>query len=240
MNQDLIRNVFTVVFTVFGSLIGSFSNVVILRMASGTSVVFPPSACPACNHRLSAIDLVPILSWLQLAGKCRYCKAKISYQYPLVETVIAGIVGFSFYRFGFSLNFILLSSGSVIWFIASVLFLRNEVNKPQPFIWASLYLAIFSYALCKSPLPEIQTLLVSISIAVVLAALGSKNQSNRYYSWGTLAFISTLRCLFLMPYVLFLPIVTAIAKYFKSDSFIPDKIYFLTQVVLIFVSLALV
>ena len=237
MNHEIIKNIFTGIFTLFGSLIGSFSNVVILRMATATSVVFPPSSCPSCNHRLSAFDLIPVLSWLQLGGKCRYCKQPISYQYPLVEAIIATIVGLSFYKFGFTLNFILISSGSIIWFITSVIFLRNEVNKARPFMWASLYLLIFSLILPHSTLTEIQTILISLSLSVVIATLGSKRNKERYYSWGALAFLDSLRCFFILPYVLFSSLAIAIFKYLKPASTIPDKLFFAIQLVFIFIAI---
>lgn len=74
---------------VLGALIGSFSNVLIYRLPRGESIAFPPSHCPRCDHRLSALDLVPILSWAGLRGRCRYCAAGISARYPLVELLSA-------------------------------------------------------------------------------------------------------------------------------------------------------
>jgi leader peptidase (prepilin peptidase)/N-methyltransferase len=68
-----------------GCLIGSFLNVVIYRVPQGLSIVMPPSACPACGHRVRGWDNVPVLSWLILGGKCRDCRAPISLRYPLVE-----------------------------------------------------------------------------------------------------------------------------------------------------------
>ena len=70
---------------ILGSVIGSFLNVVIYRLPAGESIVHPPSHCPRCGHRLGALDMVPILSWLVFRGKCRYCGAPISARYPLVE-----------------------------------------------------------------------------------------------------------------------------------------------------------
>ena len=72
---------------VLGLLIGSFSNVLIWRLPRRESVNFPPSHCPNCDHALAPIDLVPVLSWAVLGGKCRYCKAPISPRYPVVELV---------------------------------------------------------------------------------------------------------------------------------------------------------
>lgn len=68
-----------------GLCIGSFLNVVILRMPEGLSLVHPPSRCPRCGYRLKAADNIPVLSWLLLRGKCRGCGARISAQYPLIE-----------------------------------------------------------------------------------------------------------------------------------------------------------
>ena len=70
---------------VFGLLVGSFLNVVVWRVPRGESVVSPPSACPACGHRIRARDNVPILSWVVLRGRCRDCGGRIGVRYPLVE-----------------------------------------------------------------------------------------------------------------------------------------------------------
>ena len=70
---------------VFGSLIGSFLNVVIFRVPAGRSIVSPPSACGNCGARVRPLDNLPVLSWLVLRGKCRDCRAPISARYPLVE-----------------------------------------------------------------------------------------------------------------------------------------------------------
>jgi leader peptidase (prepilin peptidase)/N-methyltransferase len=68
-----------------GLVVGSFSNVLIHRLPLGQSVVSPRSRCPACGHAITAIENVPILSWLALRGRCRGCRAPISVRYPLVE-----------------------------------------------------------------------------------------------------------------------------------------------------------
>ena len=69
----------------FGSIIGSFLNVVVFRVPAGRSVVAPPSACGSCGHEIRPYDNIPILSWLILRGRCRDCSAPISVRYPLVE-----------------------------------------------------------------------------------------------------------------------------------------------------------
>lgn len=76
----------------FGTLIGSFLNVVIYRVPLGKSIVAPPSACGTCGHEVRGYDNIPLISWLVLRGKCRDCAAPISVRYPLVE--LAGAVAF--------------------------------------------------------------------------------------------------------------------------------------------------
>lgn len=80
MNLLIIGGLF-----IFGAIIGSFLNVLILRLRSDESPVTGRSHCPACNHVLSPLELIPLLSFVLLGGKCRHCWAEISWQYPLVE-----------------------------------------------------------------------------------------------------------------------------------------------------------
>ena len=73
----------------FGLLLGSFLNVCIARLPRGESIVSPRSRCPACHHPIRWFDNIPVLSWLLLRGRCRDCKTRISFQYPLVELAVA-------------------------------------------------------------------------------------------------------------------------------------------------------
>lgn len=68
-----------------GLIIGSFLNVCVFRIPAGQSINYPPSHCSSCDHRLSWKDLVPVVSYASLRGRCRYCGEKISIQYPLIE-----------------------------------------------------------------------------------------------------------------------------------------------------------
>ena len=73
----------------FGACVGSFLNVVAYRLPESLSVIHPPSRCPTCGGRLAWRDNLPILGWLFLRGKCRFCREPISPQYPLVEAFTA-------------------------------------------------------------------------------------------------------------------------------------------------------
>ena len=87
----------------FGAVVGSFLNVVVARVPAGESVVRPRSRCPACRTPIAWYDNLPVLSWLLLRGRCRTCRAGISFRYPLVELLggAAALVAFS--RHGLSL-----------------------------------------------------------------------------------------------------------------------------------------
>ena len=73
---------------VLGSCIGSFLNVVIYRMPAGKALSHPGSRCPFCETELTARDNIPILGWLTLRGRCRYCQVPISSRYPLIEFTV--------------------------------------------------------------------------------------------------------------------------------------------------------
>lgn len=92
--------------TVLGALVGSFLNVVILRLPNdGESIIFPPSHCPQCQAKIRWHDNIPMVSFVLLAGRCRSCQKPISWQYPLVEFLMA-ILSLALYRtFGLGANY---------------------------------------------------------------------------------------------------------------------------------------
>jgi len=89
---------------VFGLLVGSFLNVVIHRLPLGQSVVSPRSRCPGCETQISALDNIPVLSFLWLRGRCRHCAASISWRYPAVEALTGALFVVIAYRFGLSIH----------------------------------------------------------------------------------------------------------------------------------------
>ncbi|QOY55747.1 prepilin peptidase [Candidatus Sulfurimonas marisnigri] len=106
---------------IFGMLIGSFLNVIILRIPNDESIVFGGSHCTTCGHNLKPWHNVPLFSWLFLRGKCSFCGAKISIQYPLIELTSGLIFLMLVNKFGFSvpvlfiaLSFFMLLSLSMI------------------------------------------------------------------------------------------------------------------------------
>jgi leader peptidase (prepilin peptidase)/N-methyltransferase len=140
-----------------GLAIGSFLNVCIYRIPLRKSIIFPASHCPKCGNKIRPFDNIPVLSYLILKGKCRYCRKKISLIYPAVE-FINGILFLSLYlRYGLSWEFaaglFLFSSLLAIFFIDLKYQLIPDVIT-LPGIIAGF---IFSF-LSKSP-PFLQSLI---------------------------------------------------------------------------------
>lgn len=90
---------------ILGLVIGSFLSVVIWRVPRGESIVTPPSHCGSCGTRLKPLDLVPVLSYLFLRGRCRYCHERISLRYPLVEILTAALLAGLYVQAGFGWTF---------------------------------------------------------------------------------------------------------------------------------------
>ncbi len=90
-NSRAVSWLFTGALFVLGACIGSFLNVVAYRVPKGLSIVTPPSRCPHCETLLRAADNIPVVGWLLLRGRCRYCATPISARYPVVELTTAVI-----------------------------------------------------------------------------------------------------------------------------------------------------
>ena len=179
---------------ILGLLVGSFLNVVILRLprrlehdwreqarellrdvdlgaplpdapepeTAPPDLFFTGSHCPHCKHPLSPLDNIPLLSWLALRGRCRYCKAPISWQYPLVELLTALASATIAWKFGYGWQ---LAAGlALTWTLiaASGIDVRTQLLPDQltlPLLWLGLLVALVP-------------LFVSPSSAIIGAAIG--------------------------------------------------------------------
>lgn len=115
-----------IIILLLGLSIGSFLNVCIYRIPEKKSIAFPPSHCPSCSHNLNALDLIPLLGYVINKGKCRYCGAKISLQYPLVEllTGIAFLVLFN--KFFLSVEFLKYAVVTSLLIVITVIDLERQ------------------------------------------------------------------------------------------------------------------
>jgi len=151
----------------FGTVIGSFLNVVVHRVPLGRSVVAPASACPGCGSRIRPYDNIPVVSWLVLRGRCRDCTAPISVRYPAVELATGVFFALVVLRFLPEL----LSAASATALLGVVLTLA-----------AFLYLAAVSVALALIDL-EVRRLpdaivLPAYLVGAVLLAAGALLQGD--------------------------------------------------------------
>ena len=96
----------SIVSIIFGAMVGSFLNVCIYRLPKEESIIWPRSHCPTCKKMIRFYDNIPLISYLLLRGRCRYCKGPISLQYPLVEGVTALSSLFLIIKFGPSLSYL--------------------------------------------------------------------------------------------------------------------------------------
>ena len=90
---------------ILGLVTGSFLNVCIYRIPREESIIYPPSHCPKCDTKLGIFDLIPVISYLILRGRCRDCGEKISIRYPIVEIITAALFTALYVKYGFSVNF---------------------------------------------------------------------------------------------------------------------------------------
>jgi leader peptidase (prepilin peptidase) / N-methyltransferase len=124
-----------------GACVGSFLNVVIYRLPAGISLLWPPSRCPKCGHKLGLTENIPILGWLMLRGRCRHCHTAISARYPLVETFTAVMWLVTFLHFGATwqtIGYCLL----LAWLIALAVIDLDTMTLPNPLTSSGLVLGV--------------------------------------------------------------------------------------------------
>lgn len=131
-----------ILFTILGLIVGSFLNVVIFRMDELKSILNTRSRCNKCKKIIKWYDLVPLLSFILLKGSCRYCKEKISWQYPIVEGATGLLFFLLTYFFGVSYDLLFYIIFFSIMIVIFVYDLKTQFV-PEYFAWVGLLLAIF-------------------------------------------------------------------------------------------------
>ncbi|MFY9493316.1 MAG: prepilin peptidase [Minisyncoccia bacterium] len=134
---------------VLGLIGGSYINALVWRLYRGKNTVWARSECVRCGHKLGFWDLIPVVSFLMLAGRCRYCRAKISWQYPVVELAsglglyylalnfepdlfiwLAGIFLITVFVFVYDLKYLLIPNGAVllgvVWAVAGLAYFGGD------------------------------------------------------------------------------------------------------------------
>jgi len=135
-------------FAILGLAIGSFLNVCIDRLPHNKSIVFPPSHCEACQHKLAAKDLIPVFSYLRLRGRCRYCQASIPRRVFWVELATALIFAFLCWHYGLSAELGVMIFYACLFIIIFVIDLEHGLilNKlVYPGMVVALLLALYPW-----------------------------------------------------------------------------------------------
>ena len=164
--SDLLRSeptVFVTASVILGLLVGSFLNVVIHRLPkmmerewhanclelqgkeipeqTKYNIVTPRSACPNCGHQISALENIPIISYLFLRGKCKGCQTKISLRYPLIEALTGALIGAAAYQYGY--NYAVLFAFIFIFALIALTFIDFDTQLlpddiTLPLLWLGL------------------------------------------------------------------------------------------------------
>lgn len=138
--------VLIVAFALLGVAIGSFLNVCIDRLPAGRSLVYPPSYCDACRHRLSARDLVPVFSYLWLRGRCRYCRVHISQRVLWVEVGTGLLFAFLYWYYGLAVELAVTAFYCSLFIVIMVIDMEHKLilNKVvYPALVVALIISIF-------------------------------------------------------------------------------------------------
>jgi len=166
----MIRLAATIFVGLIGLAFGSFLNVCLSRWPEGESVVKPRSHCRACGRTLSWWENVPLLSWLALRGRCRTCKEKISWRYPLVELAVGGLWAIDTWHYFFAVQHLSWTAWGLLFLIVCLI---------GPFLLTWLLVALAALDADHLWLPDKLTLSGILS-GVIVAAL------RRYFFDGSI------------------------------------------------------
>lgn len=138
---------------VMGLIVGSFLNVCIHRLPRDESVVAPPSRCPACGALIRWFDNIPLLSFLFLGGRCRACRGRIAWRYPLVEALTGSLFLLTVSRFGIAARtiFVLIFICGLI--VATFIDLDHEII-PHAITLPGIPLGLVGSLITRDPSPR--------------------------------------------------------------------------------------
>jgi leader peptidase (prepilin peptidase)/N-methyltransferase len=143
---------------VFGLVIGSFLNVVILRLPQGASISVPRSHCPQCKRLIPWYDNIPILSYVILRGRCRRCGKYISIRYPLIEGLTALVSLLLYFKFGLGVKWGIFLAFSAALIVLAFIDLDHRIL-PDPITLNGIWIGILVSILMAPPAPLASRLL---------------------------------------------------------------------------------
>ena len=212
---------YTIIF-IMGAFFGSFYTLAVYRIPLGQNIIYMHSYCPKCNHRLGVFDLFPILSYIFLGGKCRYCKNSIRIRYLILE-VMSGMV-FVLFAIALKINIYNLDVNNLIYFIFGILYMvslfiiagidKEKINIQKSVLMYGLfvllgyivYLYILKYNIYRYVIYLFIMLLLILTETIYL-----KNRASSNYTLQILT-LCTYMCLFVGEVELLLTIILAIVS----------------------------
>lgn len=179
----MLQTVLLIIIFILGIYFGSFFTLATYRIPKKENITHKHSYCPNCNHKLGALDLVPIFSYIFLKGKCRYCKKSIGIRYFLFE-ILTGLV-FVLFSISLNINVYNLNISIIIYFLIAILYFsslfiiagiekeKGEIQKSVLIygIFVSLVYMIYSYTLIKANVYEY---VIYLSFMIILLLLDTK------------------------------------------------------------------
>jgi len=153
---------------IFGLVIGSFLNVVILRLPQGISISMPRSHCPQCKRLIPWYDNVPILSYVLLRGHCRRCGKKISARYPLIEALSGVVSVLLYFKFGWNVEWAIYLAFSAAMIVLAFIDFDHRIL-PDPITLNGIWLGVLASVYLAQPSPLVARLLRTIGLEVTNA-----------------------------------------------------------------------
>lgn len=158
-SDAILTSLIVLTYALIGACLGSFASAIAYRIAHKQSWIVDRNAhskmrqparssCPSCHHQLSVLDLIPVLSWVFLGGKCRYCRTKISARYPLIELCGALAMILFFCGGGGDVEFVAFVV--TLPFCLAFILLLLQRSKPPFYVYALFFsnILVLFYAIC--------------------------------------------------------------------------------------------
>ena len=162
--------VWITVSALLGMAVGSFLNVLIDRLPAGQSLAFPASHCVSCQRRLSARDLIPVLSYLWLRGRCRYCQAPIPRRLLWVEIGTGALFAYLYWYYGFSIGLAIVTFYCCLFLVLMVIDLEHHIL-PNKLVYPGIIVAL-AISVAFSVFPNSLEIVPEIGSASAGGAIG--------------------------------------------------------------------
>lgn len=200
----------SIVISILALLIGSFLNVCIYRIPKEESIALPSSHCMKCGTPLKPLDLIPVLSYLFLRGKCRYCGEKVSILYPVVELLNAALYIVLYFNFGLSTEFFAYCILSSALLVITVIDFQHQII-PEGLIYF-LIITGLGVSLYRNGLDELLNhglgFMLGGGLFLFIAILGSLLAGATAMGGGDIKLMAALGLWFGWKYVLLITLLS--------------------------------